>query len=90
MYVYCDNWKLEVNASKTEVIIFLSTFYFNGTKLDIVKDFSYLGIKFDYNGRFNKTTKHLSDQARQAMFSLLKKSRTLCLDIDLQLHLFDQ
>jgi len=96
MYVYCDNWKLEVNASKTKVVIFskgkckiLPTFYFNGTKLDIVEDFSYLGIKFNYNGRFNKTTKHLSDQARKAMFSVLKKSRTLCLDIDLQLHLFD-
>jgi len=40
-------------------------------------------------GRFNKTTKHLSDQARKAMFSVLKKSSTLCLDIDLQLHVFD-
>jgi len=96
MYVYCDNWKLEVNASKTKVVIFskgkckiLPTFYFNRTKLDIVEDFSYLGIKFNYNGRLNKTTKHLSDQARKAMFSVLKKSRTLFLDIDLQLHLFD-
>jgi len=65
MYVNCDNWKLEVNASKTKVVIFskgkckiLPTFYFNGTKLDIVEDFSYLGIKFNYNGIFNYVTQY--------------------------------
>jgi hypothetical protein len=65
------------------------SFYFNNAILDIVEDFSYLGVKFNYNGKFNKTTKYLCDQARKAMFAVLKKSRTLCLDIDLQLQLFD-
>ena len=52
-------------------------------------DFSYLGIKFNYNGKFGKTKKHLVDQARKAMFSLLRKARKLFLPFDIQLHLFD-
>ena len=52
-------------------------------------DFSYLGIKFNYNGKFGKTKKHLVDQARKAMFSLVRKARKLFLPFDIQLHLFD-
>ena len=48
-----------------------------------------MGIKFNYNGKFGKTKKHLVDQARKAMFSLVRKARKLFLPIDLQLHLFD-
>ena len=55
----------------------------------MVDDFSYLGVKFNYNGKFNKTKKYLCDQARKAMFSVLKKARKLCLSLDFQLHLFD-
>ena len=48
-----------------------------------------MGIKFNYNGKFGKTKKHLVDQARKAMFSLIRKARKLFLPIDIQLHLFD-
>ena len=43
----------------------------------------YLGTLFSCNGRF------IADQARKAMFSVLKKSRKLQLPVDLQLQLFD-
>ena len=36
-----------------------------------------------------KTKKHLVDQARKAMFSMVIKARKLFLPPDLQLHLFD-
>ena len=49
-------------------------FYYNGDTIEIVDDFSYLGIKFNYNGKFGKTKKHLVDQARKAMFSLIRES----------------
>ena len=38
---------------------------------------------------FGKTKKHLVDQARKAMFSLVRKARKLFLPFDIQLHLFD-
>ena len=52
-------------------------------------DFSYLGIKFNYNGKYGKTKKHQVDQAKKAMFSLVRKARKLFLPFDIQLHLFD-
>ena len=36
-----------------------------------------------------KNEKQLIDQARKAMFSLVRKARKLFLPLDLQLHLFD-
>ena len=96
MKTYCDMWKLQVNSAKTKVIIFSRSknrnnedFYYDNSKLENMEDFSYLGIKFSCKGKFDKAKKHLCDQARKAMFSVLKKARSLCLDIDLQLHLFD-
>jgi hypothetical protein len=41
------------------------------------------------NGKFNKTKKHLTDQARKAMFSILTKIKKLRLLIDIQLQLSD-
>ena len=96
MHDYCNTWKLEVNIAKTKVVVFskgkirnIPVFTYGGLNLDVVDDFSYLGVKFNYNGKFNKTKKYLCDQARKAMFSVFKKARKLCLSLDLQLHLFD-
>ncbi len=96
MHNYCNVWQLQVNTAKTKVVIFSKgklrnkpEFFLNGDKLDVVDDFSYLGIKFNFNGKFAKTKKHLVDQARKAIFSVVKKARMLCLPADLQLHLFD-
>ena len=96
MCAYCDIWKLKVNVAKTKVVIFSKgkskdtpIFHYDNGMLEVVEDFSYLGVKFNYNGKFCKTKKYLCDQARKAMFALLKKARGLKLSIDLQLHLFD-
>ena len=67
----------------------IPVFYYNGESVEIVDDFSYLGIKFKYNGKFGKTKTHLVDQARKALFSLIRKARKLFLPLDIQLHLFD-
>ncbi len=96
MQNYCNMWQLQVNTSKKKSGYFSRgklrnkpLFYLNGSNLDVVDDFSYLGIKFNFNGKFAKTKKHLVDQARKAMFHVIKKCRKLCLPVDLQLHLFD-
>ena len=94
---YCKTWKLKVNSSKTKVTIFGKTkyrgqrvFHFEGEPLEIVHNFKYLGIWFNYNGRFNLGIKHLADQGKRAMFSVFSKSCKLDLPVDIQLDLFDK
>ena len=58
--------------------------------IEIVDDFNYLGVKFNYNNKTKKTIAKQVTQARRAMFSLVSKARKLDLPIDIQLELFDQ
>ena len=94
---YCKIWDLTVNADKTKIMIFSkgranlkSEFWFNGNKLEIAKEYKYLGIYFKHNGNFNRCINHLVSQAEKAMFSLITKARKLNLDLDVVLELFDK
>jgi hypothetical protein len=96
LYTYCICWKLTVNVSKTKIMIFSRgkvrnrpAFMYNDDEIEIVDCFSYLGVVFNYNNKFNKTAKKLYDQASKAMYSLLRKSRVSGLPIDTQIELFD-
>jgi len=57
--------------------------------LEVVYEYVYLGVTMNYNGSFNKAIQRLCDIANRAMFELIKKSRSLFLDIDTILKLFD-
>ncbi|MES9881062.1 MAG: reverse transcriptase domain-containing protein [Sedimenticola sp.] len=93
---YCNHWKLTVNISKTKVVVFTNTrnnnyqFKYQGNPLEIVPEYKYLGVYLNKNGSFTSTKKHIADQAVKAMYSLLKKSRSLNLPIDMQIELFDK
>ena len=98
MYLYCKSWKLEVNASKTKIVIFKKrssnldvnpVFTFNGENINIEDEFTYLGTVFMSNGSFCKNQSKLVSQGRKAMYSILKKCRNLNLPVDIQLELFD-
>lgn len=93
---YCKTWKLEVNTSKTKVIIFSKQKFvpeikliLNGVALDYVDSYSYLGVLFHYNGRFLAAKKKLIEQAQKALYAVYYKIRNLKLPIDLQLKIFD-
>ena len=93
---YCHNWGLKINTYKTKVTIFsrgkvrdLPNFILNGTKLDIVYSYKYLGVHFNYNGKFTLAENDLCCKRSRAMFSLLRKCKQLQLPIDIQLQLFD-
>ena len=43
---------------------------YNNEVLDIVDEFNYLGMMFNYNGKFSKTQKHAPEQGRKALFSI--------------------
>ena len=66
-------------------------FYFGENKLDVhvVDHYKYLGLNFNFNGKFTVAKKELYEKGNRAMFSLLRKSRRLQLPIDIQLQLFD-
>ena len=96
MFLYCKSWDLEVNPAKNKITIFsnkklnnVPRFKYNGHDLEEEDSFVYLGILFTYNSRFLKNSKRLLDQARKAIFSVLRKSKKLFLPVDIQLQLFD-
>ena len=49
--------------------------------LNVVDDFAYLGIILMSNGSFSKNRVRLLEQGRKAMFSMLRKCRSLGLPI---------
>ena len=96
MEEYCHLWKLKINVSKSKVTVFSRDkirnrpeFYFGENKLDVVDHYKYLGLNFNFNGKFTVDKKELYEKCNRAMFSLLRKSRQLQLPIDIQLQLFD-
>ena len=55
MFLYCKTWNLSVNPQKTKVIVVEKSTYknnyvcmYNGNSLDVVANFSYLGMAFDF------------------------------------------
>lgn len=92
---YCKEWKLNVNYSKTKVVVFGSrkigalAFHINENPIEIVGEYKYLGVLFKSTGSFIQCRKHLITQANKALFQLYVKINNLSLPIDLQIKLFD-
>ena len=96
MLHYCIMWKLDINVQKAKVVIYGSKpgvkeldFKFGEHNINVISEYTYLGICFPCNNNMNKGISVLKNQASRAMFSLIKKSRKLGLDFDIQLQLFD-
>ena len=96
MKEYCDLWKLNVNVVKTKVVIFsrgktrkIPKFELGENELEVVIHNKYLGLTFNFNGKFTTAQNKLYEKVNRAMFALLRKSRQWHLPIDVQLHLFD-
>lgn len=94
---YCTLWKLNVNISKTKIVIFgrgklkqKLHFFLNDSEIDIVDEQKYLGIYLGRTGSSVAAKKHIADQANKAVFALLKKIRNLSLPFDVQIDLFDK
>lgn len=92
---YCDDWKMTVNILKTKILIFNGgrnvqnfQFFFKGSEIEIVTEYKYLGIYLSKNGSYQNSKKHIAEQANNAMFSLLRKTRELNLPLEIQIDLF--
>ena len=82
---YSTKWGLEINTDKTKVMVFRTakkelqcTFFINGSEIEIVSNFSYLGIIFTTNGKFTLAIKDLKNKGMRASFkiySILKSQK---------------
>lgn len=93
---YCNEWRLTVNTDKSKIVVFSKgrqqnyCFYFNNSVVEVVKEYKYLGVLFSRSGSFYAAKNHVSSQAQKTMYSLIKKSKSLALPVDLQIELFDK
>ena len=94
---YCDEWNLNVNITKTKIVIFSRgkvrihpVFKFGEEIVDVVDDYIYLGVTFNYNGSFKKAIAKQIMQAKKAMFLLLQKAKVLRLPIDIVFDLYEK
>ena len=52
-------------------------FYFNEKTVDVVWDYKYLGVKFNYNNQFKMEQQLQFSLANMAIFSVLRKCGSL-------------
>lgn len=93
---YCSYSKVTVNAKKTKVVIFsrgklriIPEFTYNGTRLEVVNEYLYLGIVFNYNGKFRLAINKRNQNANRAKFSLTAKAKRLKLTPGTVFELFN-
>ena len=93
---YCKRWRININISKTKVMIFggskrdyKQNYTIGEELLENVESFKYLGITFQRNSRFTSTKQNLAEQATKAMYYILSQGRKLHLSVACHLKLFD-
>ena len=97
LYKYYDKWGLEVKTAKTKVVVFRQRgrlrqnerWSLNGTVLETVNDFNYLGVVFNYTGSFALNQQTLSGKALRAMNVLLQNIRNFDFHPQTCCQLFD-
>ena len=97
LHNYCNTWKLEINESKSKVIIFESkkqscntNFLIGNTNLERVYEYKYLGITIDYKGELNKAKEELYSRSQKAYFKLRKLLAIDIINPKLYLDIFDK
>ena len=69
-FSFCNLWYLELNISKTKVIIFFESkviiFCFDGTELEVVDQYTYLGVTFNNNNNFYKSIEMQISQSKKS------------------------
>ena len=79
------SWGLKVNIKKTKVVVFRKNLrlydyekvYIDDSLIEIVNTFNYLGLHFNYNGKYTVAEKQLAEQGRKASFALSKQIKDM-------------
>lgn len=91
---WCTKHKLEINLSKTEMMVFRqggrapasAEIFINKNKIAIVKDFKYLGITLQTSAKC--FTKHVTEKATQAVRAMHEISYIRTLSLETAMELF--
>ena len=74
---FCSDWKLEINIVKSKAMVFNSNsksfliyFTINGSNIETVSKFCYLGISLNFYGKFKLASSILVEKARKALFKI--------------------
>ena len=95
---YVVTWELEVNISKTNVMVFSTSgrllkesyqFVLGEMKIKPVRSYTYLGIKFSLTGSFKEAIRTLTAKGKQAFFQIKKTVDTRALSVKSMFRLFD-
>ena len=93
---YCQEWCLEVNTSKTKVLIFNKAgrhinerFVFRDKTIDCVSNYKYLELYFSASGSFSLAENELCKKASKAYYKLYKEVLSNNPDVGISIHLFD-
>ena len=93
---YCNDWCIDVNTSKTKVLIFNKPgrlindkFTFRGIPIESVRKYKYLGILFTISGSFTEAKHDLFNKATKALYKLKADLLSLRPSIKSSLHIFN-
>ena len=97
LYDYTKQWNLEVNIQKTKIVIFRNggqikrneNWLYDGCQIEVLNQFTYLGIVLNYNGKFLVTQKQLAAQGRKALFAMRANTLDMSLNHCTMFSLFD-
>ncbi len=98
LFEFCRVNRLKVNETKTKIMVFTKSkarlknvvnFTYGGSILDRVEEYCYLGVIFQWNGKFSMAKKAAHDKATRAMYSIIQKGRKFNLPIPIMFKLFD-
>lgn len=94
---YCQNWSLEVNSSKTKIMVFRKRgvlradeqWFYKTEAIQVVENFNYLGCIFKYNGVFSANSDFIVGKSLKALNNLLFNFKKLPLTPKSYCELFD-
>jgi len=97
LYLYCNSWGLNVNTSKTKIMVFRKRgrirrdeiWTYNGETIEVVDNFNYLGTVINYTGSFILNQEQLVGKALKAMNTLLYKCKQYDLKPRILCQMFD-
>ena len=96
---YCQNWFLNINLRKTKIVVFqkktrrstLENYYFmiNNRRIEIVNDYTYLGVNFSSNRSFIRHKEKLQEKTERSIFAFRRYFDPSKLSINIYNKLFD-
>ena len=94
---YCIEWGLEINKSKTKVMVYAKyghkkpnkNIFIGNETLEWVTSYKYLGIELHNNGNMNASSKHLVNRSWKAIYLLNSTFKQIDLKTTTRLKFFD-